>query len=147
MVWWSMASPPHDLPLLLTRAARAQRSLTAARLADLGLYPGQDDLLRCLWRKDGQTQVELVSQLGVESPTVTKMVGRLETAGFVRRRRHPADRRATQVWLTPAGRALRPHVQRLRSASTRELVAPLTERQQATLVNLLERIVAASDDT
>lgn len=141
-----MALPRTDLGTLLTRAARAQRSLVAQRLADRGLYPGQDDLLRCLWDVDGQSQTQLVRRLGVESPTVTKMVTRLEAAGFVRRRSHPADRRSTQVWLTPAGRALRADVQRIRAAAARQLTAPLTERQRATLEDLLGRIVAGLEE-
>lgn len=134
-----------DLGTLLTRAARAQRSLMAARLADLGLHPGQDDLLRYLWEVDGLTQAELVRRLGVESPTVTKMVSRLEAAGVVRRRAHPADRRSTQVWLTPTGRSLRADVQRARAAVDRQLLASLTARQRATLADLLDRVVAGPD--
>ena len=141
-----MAASRTDLGTLLTRAARAQRGLVAPQLADLGLYAGQDDLLRCLWDVDGQSQTELVRRLGVESPTVTKMVTRLEAAGFVRRYPHPADRRSTQVWLTPAGLALRADVRRIRAAAARQLAAPLTDRQRATLEDLLGRIVAGLDE-
>lgn len=135
-----MPAATDDLGALLAKAARSQRILTAALLAPLGLHPGQDDLLRCLWRRDGQVQSELVDQLGVEPPTVTKMVHRLESAGFVQRRPHPSDRRATQVWLTPTGRDLRPAVQRVRSRLERRLSAGLSERQQATLRSLLQRV-------
>lgn len=141
-----MATRRTDLGSLLTRAARAQRALVAQRLAELGLHAGQDDLLRCLWDVDGQSQVELVRRLGVESPTVTKMVARLETAGFVVRHPHPTDRRVTQVWLTSAGRALRADVQRARAAAARQLAAPLTERQRATLEDLLARVVGALEE-
>lgn len=140
-----MTPPRPDLGSRLTRAARAHRWLLAARLAEVGLHPGQDDLLRCLWDADGQSQADLAWALGVESPTVTKMVGRLEAAGVVRRRPHPHDRRSTQVWLTPAGRALRPAVQRARVAANREFTGPLTDRQRATLEQLLDRVVSDLD--
>ena len=141
VVWWGMPPQRADLSTLLTRAARAQRALAATRLGELGLHAGQDDLLRCLWELDGQTQAQLVRRLGVESPTVTKMVGRLEAAGFVRRRDHPADRRATQVWLTAAGWSLRPAVQRVRSTVNRRVAASLTDRQRTALEDLLSRVV------
>jgi len=116
-------------------------------LAPLGLHPGQDALLRCLWASDGQTQSDLVEQLGVEAPTVTKMVHRLEAGGFVRRRPHPTDRRATQVWLTASGRAIRSDVQKVRTRINRRLLGGLSPRQQATLVSLLGKVdVNLGDD-
>jgi len=129
-----------NLPGLLARVARQQRTLTAQQLAPLGLFPGQDALLRCLWHRDGQTQSQLVDSLGVEPPTVTKMVQRLEEKGFVRRRPHPSDRRATVVWLTAAGQRVRPQVQRASRQVTRELFSDLTDRQVATLESLLDRV-------
>lgn len=141
-----MARARVDLGTLLTRTARAQRSILTTRLAELDLYAGQDELLCCLGEQDGQSQVALVGRLGVESPTVTKMVGRLESAGFVRRRSHPADRRVTQVWLTPSGRSLLPAVQRARAAAVRQVTAPLTSRQRATLEELLGRMVGALEE-
>ena len=146
MVRWGMAPLPDDLTTTLTRVARAQRSLSAESLAPLGLHPGQDELLRLLWRQDGLVQSRIVDALGVEAPTVTKMVHRLELAGFVQRRAAPADRRATQVWLTPAGRQLPPAVQRLRKRIDRRMTDGFTDRQAATLQALLERILTNLDD-
>lgn len=141
-----MATKPDDVPTLLARAARSHRTLSASLLAPLGLHPGQDALLRCLWITDGQTQSDLVEQLGVEAPTVTKMVHRLEAGGFVRRRPHPTDRRATQVWLTASGRAIRSDVQKVRTRINRRLLGGLSPRQQATLVSLLGKVDANLGD-
>jgi MarR family transcriptional regulator, organic hydroperoxide resistance regulator len=135
-----MAAKHDDVPFLLSRVARSHRTLSANLLAPLGLHPGQDSLLRCLWSDDGQTQSDLVEQLGVEAPTVTKMVHRLEAAGFVTRRSHPTDRRATQVWLTTSGRAIRSDVQKVRNRVNRRLSAGLSPRQQSTLVGLLNKL-------
>jgi MarR family transcriptional regulator, organic hydroperoxide resistance regulator len=140
-----MPSTAADLGVLLSRAARAQRTLAASMLAPLGLHPGQDELLRCLWRRDGQSQSSLVDQLGVEAPTVTKMVHRLEASGFVQRRPHPSDRRSIQVWLTPAGRDLKPAVQRVRTRLERRLTDGLGPRQQASLRTLLQRLADDPD--
>lgn len=135
-----MPAASDDIGALLVKAARSQRILAASMLAPLGLHPGQDDLLRCLWRRDGQVQSDLVEQLGVEPPTVTKMVHRLESVGFVQRRPHPSDRRATQVWLTPSGRDLRPAVQRVRTRVERRVMTGMSPRQAAMLRSLLERV-------
>lgn len=124
----------------LARVAREHRTLTAQQLAPLGLYPGQDALLRCLWDHDGQTQTDLVEALGVEPPTVTKMVQRLEESGFIRRSPHPTDRRATTVWLTPKGRKVRSTVQRVSTKVNRQLFSDLSPRQMETLGSLLGRV-------
>lgn len=140
-----MAAAPDDVVTLLTRAARLQRTLSAGLLGELGLHPGQDSLLRVLWENDGRTQAELVEELAVEAPTVTKMVRRLEDAGFVRRRAHPTDRRSTQVFLTATGRDVRRDVQRVRSRVNRRSTAGLSPRQEATLRSLLDRVTVNLD--
>lgn len=135
-----MATSSEDLTGLLARAARLARTRQAAGLAPLGLHPGQDALLRCLWETDGQTQADLAEQLGVEAPTVTKMVARLEAGGFVRRKAHPRDRRASQVWLTAQGKAVRANVNRARTRVGTRMTSGLSDRQQATLASLLRAV-------
>jgi DNA-binding MarR family transcriptional regulator len=49
---------------------------------------------------------ELGGRLDLESSTLTPLLKRLEAAGFVTRRRDPADERVVRIALTPAGRAL-----------------------------------------
>ncbi|HWN34087.1 MAG TPA: MarR family transcriptional regulator [Pseudonocardia sp.] len=55
-------------------------------------------------REDGPlTPSELARRLGLTSPSVTSLLDRLEAAGLVVRRRHPADRRSVLVELTGVG--------------------------------------------
>lgn len=137
-----MPATDDDLHVAIIRLARAHRAEMARQLAPLGLHPGQEQLLAQLWRQDGRTQAELAELLGVEPPTVTKMIGRLESAGFVARHRHPEDRRATQVWLTEAGWAVRRDVQRGLARVAKRVTAGMSERQQASLGALLHQAAA-----
>ena len=84
-------------------AARAHRRRAAIALAPLGLHPGQELLLSILAKRGTATQVQLARILGVEPPTVAKMVGRLEAAGFAERTADPRDARAKLVSLTDQG--------------------------------------------
>lgn len=84
-------------------AARAHRRRAAAALAPLGLHPGQELLLSILAKRGSATQVQLARIMGVEPPTIAKMVGRLEAAGFAERASDPRDARAKLVMLTPQG--------------------------------------------
>jgi DNA-binding MarR family transcriptional regulator len=122
-----------DLNLLLIRAARAHRVRLGRLLAELGLHPGQEGLLMQLWAQDGQTQAQLAAALGVEAPTITKMVARMEAHGLVARHADDADRRASRVYLTAEGKRLKRPVERAWKKLAEEMTAELSERQQGSL--------------
>lgn len=84
-------------------AARAHRRRAAIALAPLGLHPGQELLVGILAKRGSATQVQLARILGVEPPTIAKMVGRLEAAGMAKRTADPRDARAKLVSLTDRG--------------------------------------------
>lgn len=106
-------------------------------LTEHGLHPGQEFLLSQLWREDGLTQAELVARLGVEAPTVTKAVQRLERTGFVRRE---PGRRQRRVFLTEEGRALRRPVERAWRQADRAVTRGLSDVQRTELADLLRRL-------
>lgn len=126
----------------LARAGAAARAAATRELAAVGLHPGQEFLLFVLWETEGRSVGELAAAIGVEPPTVTKMVRRLTAAGIVERRPDPCDARVTRVHLTAAGRALRHPVEeawaRLEARTTR----CLDDEEQAQLCTLLERVRA-----
>jgi DNA-binding MarR family transcriptional regulator len=59
-----------------------------------------------LWAKDDQTVGELGELLFLESSTLTPLLKRLETIGYLTRSRDPADERQVRIRLSNAGRAL-----------------------------------------
>ncbi|MGY1584598.1 MarR family winged helix-turn-helix transcriptional regulator [Streptomyces sp. MN13] len=111
-----------------------------ALLRRVGLYPGQEILLMLLWDEDDRPQAELIRALGLDASTVTKMLRRLEQAGFVARCPSPADRRASIVSLTDAGRALQAQVADLWKELEEAATALLSEEQTKTVTALLNRI-------
>jgi len=94
------------------------------------------------------TQREIAEDVGVEGPTLTHHLNRMEDAGLVTRARDPRNRRAHQVELTAAGelgfRRLLARVQ----AFDRRLRAGFSDEELATLRRLLQRLAdnAARDD-
>jgi DNA-binding MarR family transcriptional regulator len=60
-----------------------------------------------LWERDDQTVGELGTRLSLESNTLTPLLKRLETPGYIKRNRDPADERQVRVRLTASGRTLR----------------------------------------
>ena len=59
-----------------------------------------------LWEKDDQTVGDLGEKLFLQSNTLTPMLKRLESLGYIKRNRDSADERQVRVKLTEAGRKL-----------------------------------------
>lgn len=75
-------------------------------LTRLGLTYPQYITLTLLWEKDEQKVSELSEALRMETSTLTPLLKRLETLGFVCRNPDDKDRRAVLINLTDHGRAL-----------------------------------------
>ena len=131
-----------DLNVKIMRVARAHRTLAASLLSQVGLHPGQEALLMELWDHDGRTQANLADALGVEPPTVTKMLQRMENAGLVDRRPDATDRRAMRVYLTPKGRRLKNRVDRLWVELEQRTMGEMSDRQRSNLRSLLNTLEA-----
>ncbi|MDZ5647029.1 MarR family transcriptional regulator [Nitrospirillum sp. BR 11828] len=78
-----------------------------AILDDLGVTYTQWITIVALWEQDDQTVSGLGEKLFLESNTLTPILKKLESLGYLQRRRDPADERQVRVSLTPAGRNLR----------------------------------------
>ncbi|MBM4457329.1 MAG: MarR family transcriptional regulator [Chloroflexi bacterium] len=102
----SQLSPSEALDFLLGQVCRLHYARAQVLLDEIGLYRGQPPLLYILHEQQGLTHTELASHLQVTPATVTKMLQRLERAGFVQRRPDAADQRVSRVYLTDAGLAI-----------------------------------------
>lgn len=129
----------------LAKVCRAHRSNAGALLASLGLHPGQDMVLMELMREDGIRIVALSSKLGVEPPTATRMVGRLEARGLVTRNQDREDARCSRVFLTPEGRSLEVPLKTLWEENEEYLLRGLEAEERRELCRLLSRVRANLD--
>ena len=87
----------------LAQAAHAYRVRAGGQLARVGLHSGQESLLKALAAYDGISMSDLANSLGVQPPTVTKMIGRLAAQDYVERRASKGDGRQAEVYLTERG--------------------------------------------
>jgi DNA-binding MarR family transcriptional regulator len=124
----------------LVQAARAQRTRAGVHLAALGLHPGQEVVLKALAANDGRTMSELAHELGVQPPTVTKMVTRLAAYGFVVRQTSEQDGRLARVFLTDPGRALINDVDRMWKRLEKEALAGFDDKDKKRVRKLLRKM-------
>jgi DNA-binding MarR family transcriptional regulator len=128
-----------DLPLLdlVQQCHRAHRARLAALLAPHGLHAGQEALLLVIWAHPGLRQAALAERLGVEPPTVSRMLERLERAGLVQRKRDANDGRLWRIHPTPRSRLLEASVRRGTEELEQQVRAALGESGGEQLRRLL----------
>jgi MarR family transcriptional regulator, organic hydroperoxide resistance regulator len=92
----------------LFKTADLIRRLIDGFLEPYGVTPQQYNVLRILRGAgdDGIATLAIGGRMIEQTPGVTRLLGRLEKKGWVRRRRQTGDRRQVLCWITPAGRKL-----------------------------------------
>jgi DNA-binding MarR family transcriptional regulator len=123
-----MSAPVHVFDRLLEIALYIQDDL-ADYFTGTGLTRARTQLLWELRRLGPSTQQTLATALNVTPRNVTGLVDALEAGGFVDRRRHPSDRRATLVTLTNLGTKTTAEMARGRELIASELVARFDDDQ------------------
>jgi DNA-binding MarR family transcriptional regulator len=97
----------NQLCFALYSASLAMTKLYKPLLDELGLTYPQYLVMLVLWEGDGLMVSELGQRLSLDSGTLTPLLKRLESAGFVSRMRDVADERRVHIHLTAAGRRLK----------------------------------------
>ena len=114
-------------------------------LEELGLTYTQYIAIVALWEEDNQTVSSLGEKLFLESNTLTPILKKLETMGYLRRQRDAADERQVKVSLTDAGRRLREKGLGMNLIAASGLTAdefPKVQKAVATLRNNLIKAAA-----
>ncbi|MCT4355003.1 MarR family winged helix-turn-helix transcriptional regulator [Streptomyces sp. Je 1-79] len=124
----------------LSRVARLHRIAAGRLLKEVGLFPGQEFLMMCLWDRGPVRQSELIKAMGLDPSTVTKMLQRLEQSGHVRRSPDPSDRRAALVEAAEDGGALRTGVADAWTGLEEYTLAGLTPAERTELTRLLSKV-------
>ncbi|PWR24705.1 MarR family winged helix-turn-helix transcriptional regulator [Zavarzinia aquatilis] len=114
---------------LITTMRAWRRALDDAFIAD--------GLSEATWRPlihihilgEGLHQTRLAASLGIEGPSLVRLLDNLQAAKLVERREDPADRRAKTLHLTKAGRTLATRLRQEALELQDRLLAGLTPEQ------------------
>jgi len=129
--------------LLLQLAFELVHAHFAAAVAELDLAPVQAKALHELNVEPPISMRELAERLKSDPSNVTGLIDRLEARGLVERRPDPNDRRIKGLALTAAGARMRERLFARLYAAPRS-VAQLSERDQRTLADVLQRVLSVS---
>lgn len=104
--WHEAMKLSNQLCFPLYAAARTIVSYYTPYLKPLGLTYTQYLVFLVLWEKDGLTVGEICDRLMLDTGTVTPMLKKMETSGYIERHRSGNDDRVVLITLTDKGRAL-----------------------------------------
>jgi len=132
--------------ILLHQTASLWRTVLDRRLKPLGFSQASWRTLLVLTRSpEGCNQTRLAERLGIEAPTLVRLLDRMEGQGWVSRQPDPADRRSKQVVLTPASLALAADIEAAVEEVRRELLAGLSPEQLEAAIALLDGVRARAE--
>lgn len=126
--------------MLLAATAKAVGRAFNAALAEGGGSIPIWLILNALKGEPRRSQLELARAVGIEGPTLTRHLDGMEQAGIVRRQRGSPDRRAVQVEVTPAGRALHNRLLQIVIGFNRQLRTGISAKDEEALRSLLDRL-------
>jgi len=124
----------------LAKASQAGSKFWANCVLRYNLTAVQGMVMNFLGQKDEVTASELGKRTGLDSATLTGILDRLETAGFMERKRHPDDRRAIRVCLTKKGRETAGELYDSSIEANRSFLSSLTPEEASTLKGLLTKV-------
>ncbi|MEV6345984.1 MarR family transcriptional regulator [Actinoplanes sp. NPDC051851] len=139
-----------DDPLALERqvcfalsvAARSVVAIYRPLLEPMGLTHPQYLVMLALWGDSPLSVRRLSELLALDPGTLSPLLKRLESIGYLTRQRDPADERSLAITLTEAGRALRAEAEKIPPAVVARLGMPVEDLQ--TLHASLTQVIAAA---
>ncbi|MDY0250655.1 MAG: MarR family transcriptional regulator [Pseudomonas sp.] len=133
----------HRFGMQLTHLSRAWRAELDRRLTDLGLSQARWLVLLHLARgRERPTQGELASSVGVENPTLARLLDALEVQQLIERQADQDDRRVKKIVLTPSAIDLIDRIESIASDLRKEVFAGLSEQDIALCQSIQAHMLA-----
>jgi len=121
--------------------ARIWRNKVNERLRPLGLSQATWlTLWNLSWFPEGLGQAELAERLGIEGPTLVRLLDRLEKDGLVQRIASVDDRRRKVVVLTESARPLLAQVKKIIAELRMDVMEAIPDEQLAAGLQLLKLV-------
>ncbi|MEA9761320.1 MarR family transcriptional regulator [Xanthomonas campestris pv. raphani] len=137
--------PRAQLSAGLLVASRQWQRLADQAFGEFGLSSACTGPLLMIGRSGGGIrQVALAQQLGVEGPSLVRLLDKLCAQALVRREADSSDRRANQLWLTEAGQALVGQIEARLVALRAEVFGALSDAEVEVVLKLWGLIAEAN---
>ena len=141
-----LADPKFRFTIQLVLAARRWRSILDERLRSIGTSAARMEALSTIDRAPWlSAQVEIANRMGIEKPTLTRMLDMLEAEALVERMPDPGDRRAKLIRLTTKGEETLDAAGDVAAGLRTALLEEFDEAEIVTINRFVERLLARFD--
>jgi len=141
-----MSTTQEQLGMAIGEVSRSWRAKLDERLRPLGMSQSRWLVLLLLSKRgDGVMQKSLAEWLGIEGPTLVRILDRMTEDGWLERRESQTDRRAKTVHLTEQSRAIITQINKVAAKLRSELLASIPEADLEVCMRVLQQIKLASE--
>jgi MarR family transcriptional regulator for hemolysin len=135
-----------ELGLLVSRLGRVWRRKADQALSAHGLSEAMSTPLLILSRGGKRVrQGELANEMGIEGPSLVRLIDLLQAEGLVERHEDPTDRRAKMLHVTALGEAKVAECNRVLKRVRAELMSGISSDDLVTTFTVLRRIQQTAD--
>lgn len=139
--------PNWHIGVQLAQLGRRWRRVLDEELSGYGLTEATWRPLFHLGRLgDGIRQTELAEALGIQGPSLVRLLDNLEREGLIARREDRGDRRAKSLTMTEAGRRIYQQVRAVTERVADRLLADAPAEDLAAVERVFARLDAALDE-
>jgi MarR family transcriptional regulator, multiple antibiotic resistance protein MarR len=133
--------PKRGIIRLINRVRIEMIDALDRELSKFDISAAQLIVLASLENKEAGSAASLCKSISYDPGAMTRMVDRLEQKGLIRRTPHPQDRRATNLEITTAGRALYPQLLAAKETVQAQFLRGFSHDEVRLLESLLSRLV------
>lgn len=135
------APAKHGVIRLINRLRVEVMDALDRELAPFDISAAQFIVLTSVANKEADSPAALCRKISYDPGAMTRMMDRLEEKGLVRRVRNPEDRRATNLEMTVAGKALYPQLVAAKEAVATRFLRGFSAEETRMLERLLNRML------
>jgi DNA-binding MarR family transcriptional regulator len=135
------ADSKHGIIRLVNRVRIELIDALDRELAQFDITAAQLIVLASVANREADSPASLCKNISYDPGAMTRMIDRLEQKGLVRRNPNPDDRRATNLEITTAGRALYPQLLAAKETVQAQFLRGFTEQEVGALEQFLNRLL------
>ena len=123
---------------LLAKAYQTAHGVFKKNLKSFGLTPLQNLILEVLWKKDAITIGEISKKVSVDYATLSSLLDRMVSTGWIKKNKNPQDRRSFLIELTPKARSRKKELLACQEFTNQYMTQKLSEPEKLLLFRILK---------